>query len=154
MYTAQAVLARASGQGLTSRSVGPSFYGILVCPLRVFSENVFVPFQGDLQSFPVRTGYKCRSYQCCAQADCPNWIWEDRVQASYSCRLRSTPWAKPSQGYAKPQKEWTSRRWNSFKSRSLTPPPGLPHVKASQSHQIAADDHGSWHRHGTPWTKL
>ena len=66
-----------------------------------------------------------RSYQCCSKASCSNWIWEDRIQANYTCRLCGTPWKKPLQGFAKAG-DRRSSGWTKPKTRQVTPPPGLP----------------------------
>ena len=65
-----------------------------------------------------------RSYQCCSKPGCSNWIWEDRIKATYTCRLCGTPWKKPLQGYATGG-ERTSKGWNQPKPRTVSPPPGL-----------------------------
>ena len=81
-----------------------------------------------------------RAYQCCSSKDCGNWIWEDRIQPHYVCRMCSTPWKQPAQGFAKA----TDRYPTSWKTnrRRVTPPPGLPVSKAprpAKLQQSAAD---------------
>ena len=78
-----------------------------------------------------------RTYQSCKCSGCRNWIWEDKIQVGYTCRLCGTAWLKPSQGYvsgAKQVKHMT--RWNPFKDRSPTPPPGLGKQKPGKQGKL------------------
>lgn len=84
-----------------------------------------------------------RAYQTCSSTGCRNWIWEDRIQAGFTCRLCGNAWQKPTHGFvskAKQVKHLT--RWNAYKARSPTPPPGLSKPKTGKQgkFQKAASD--------------
>ena len=76
-----------------------------------------------------------RAYQCCGKAGCHNWIWEDRIQANYTCRLCGTPWKKPQQGYAQ-ARDGRSSSWSKPRPRRVSPPPGLSTQRPPRSPKL------------------
>ena len=98
--------------------------------LHDFTEEVLDIEDGDIMQWG-------RSYQICNSGTCKNWIWEDKIQAGFTCRLCGSTWKKPSQGYAsKAQQVKHLTRWNAYKARSPTPPPGLGKGKPGKSGKL------------------
>ena len=60
----------------------------------------------------------------CSTTSCHNWIWEDKIQVRYTCRHCRAAWQQPLHGYVTKAQTY---RWQTRKTRSLTPPPGLAH---------------------------